>query len=253
MRLALLSDVHGNTFALDAVLADVEAQGGADAFWVLGDLAAIGPDPIGAVERIAALPEARFTRGNTDRYLTNGDRPGPQPHEVADDPERLKQIVEGDRGFAWSQGMITAAGLLGWFEGLPVEERLTLPDSTRLLGVHASPGRDDGPGLTAKQSDDELAAMLDGCEADLVVTGHTHRAIDRRVGDMRAVNLGSVSLPPTADDLRASYVLLDASADGYRLEHRRVDYDREAVIEQAERVRYPGTAFIASFLRGGMA
>ena len=251
MRLALLSDVHGNTVALDAVLDDVAAQGGVDVYWALGDLAAIGPDPLGAVERLRALPDVGFTRGNTDRYITVGDRPGPPASEVAADPDRLARVVEAERAFAWSQGVITGAGLLDWFERLPMEQRLTLPDGTRLLGVHASPGRDDGPGLTAEQSDAEIGASLDGCDAELVVAGHTHRPIDRRVGDVHVVNLGSVSLPPTPDDLRASYVLLDASEDGYRVEHRRVDYDRDAVIEHGRRVRYPGTEFVASILRGG--
>ncbi len=53
MRMALLSDIHGNSIALDAVLGDIQSQGGVDAYLILGDLAAIGHGPIGALERIA--------------------------------------------------------------------------------------------------------------------------------------------------------------------------------------------------------
>ncbi len=52
MRIALLSDIHGNSIALEAVLEDIQAQGDVDAYWVLGDLAAIGYDPVGVLERL---------------------------------------------------------------------------------------------------------------------------------------------------------------------------------------------------------
>ncbi len=60
MRLVLLSDIHGNSVALDAVLAEVERRGGADHDGFLGDLVALGHDPIGVLDRISALPGAAF-------------------------------------------------------------------------------------------------------------------------------------------------------------------------------------------------
>ena len=70
MKIAILSDIHGNSIALDAVLADIEHAGGVDGYWLLGDFAAIGPDPVGVLEQIRALPNALFLRGNTDRYAS---------------------------------------------------------------------------------------------------------------------------------------------------------------------------------------
>jgi hypothetical protein len=75
--------------------------------------------------------------------------------------------------------------------------RLTLPDGTRVLGVHASPGRDDGPGIQLNHSNDQLEQRMAGCEADLVIVGHTHVPLDRHVGRVYVVNLGSVSNPVT--------------------------------------------------------
>ena len=77
MRVALLSDIHGNSIALDAVLSDIEQAGGVDEYWALGDLVALGHDPIGVVERLASLPGLSLVRGNTDRYVVTGDRPPP--------------------------------------------------------------------------------------------------------------------------------------------------------------------------------
>lgn len=54
MRTAILADTHGNSFALDAVLADIQQRGGVDGYWILGDLASIGVDPAGVLERWAA-------------------------------------------------------------------------------------------------------------------------------------------------------------------------------------------------------
>ncbi len=144
MRLVILSDIHGNPIALDAVQADIQSQGEVDAYWVLGDFAALGYDPVTPLENITALPHASFTRGNTDRYVVTGDLPVP-PEKALQDPTLLPEIIEAVRSFSWTRGYLSAAGWLDWLMNVPLEVRLTLPDGTRLLGVHASPGRDDGP------------------------------------------------------------------------------------------------------------
>src|SRR5919199_3295422 len=148
-RLAILSDVHGNPIALDAVLRDIEERGGVDGYWVLGDLAALGYDPATTLARLAALPNVRVVRGNTDRYLVTGERPPDVPTLEAAQANAavIPHLVEVEQGFTWTQGYVTATGWLDWLAALPVEERLTLPDGTQLLGVHASPGHDNGPGL----------------------------------------------------------------------------------------------------------
>src|ERR1700733_1502534 len=180
MRIALLSDIHGNDIALNAVLADVIARGGADAYWILGDLVALGPRPVQVLEILAALPNARFIRGNTDRYVGLGDRPSPSLDEVRKNPELLNSLVEVANPFAWTQGMVTAAGWLEWLQGLPLEMTSTLPDGTRFIGVHASPGRDDGPGILPDMAPTEIAELVAGCLADLVCVGHTHRPSEHR-------------------------------------------------------------------------
>jgi predicted phosphodiesterase len=249
MRIALLSDIHGNPIALDAVLADVAAEGGADAFWVLGDLAAIGYDPAAPIRSALELPNVRFGRGNTDRYLVTGERPGPTLEDARRDPDLLPRMVEMAHSFAWTQGYLTAAGWLSWLADLPLEQRLTLPDGTRLLGVHAAPGLDDGPGVHPGLTDADLGALLAAAEADLICVAHTHVPLDRSVAGGRVVNLGSVSNPLTAD-LRASYVLLDAAASGYRLRHRQVAYDLNAVIAAIRASRHPTAELIVRHFRG---
>ncbi len=247
MRVALLSDIHGNSVALDAVLKDIAAQGGTDAYWILGDLVALGPDPIRVLEQLTALPNAQFIRGNTDRYVAFGDRPGPTSQEVIANPSLLTSLIEVANTFAWTQGMITAGGWLNWLRNLPLELNITLPHGARILGVHASPGNDDGPGVRPNMRPNELAELFAGCGAALVCIGHTHLPSEQNWNGVHIVNPGAVSLSLTTDKA-ASYALLEFADGSYRLQHRRVHYDRAAVIDRLNDIGHPGRAFLINHL-----
>ena len=252
MRVALLSDIHGNPIARDAVLADVDSIGGVDEYWVLGDIVALGHDPIGVLERLHALPAMIALRGNTDRYVVTGERPPPSIEDAATDPELVRTVAEVAGSFGWTEGRLAGTRWIDWLRDLPTHFRRTLPDGTRVLAVHASPRSDDGPGIDPRATDDAQAALLEGCDADVVFGGHTHRPVDRRVGSARAVNLGSVS-NPVAPDLRASYVILHADADDHRIEHRRVEFDRDAVITALEQLNHPGRDWLIGHHRGAVS
>lgn len=248
VRIGVVSDVHGNRHALDAVVADARAQG-VDRWWALGDLVAIGPDPVPTLELLANLPDVLVTRGNTERYVLTGDRPPPRPAEVMANPALFPLYGVIQRSFAWTCGALAAQDWLGWLSVLPLEIRTVLPDGTRVLGTHASPGRDDGDGITPHRDEADLRSDLDGAGADIVVAGHTHQPTDRLVGAIRALNVGSVSNPVT-DDLRASYVVFHADRHGHRVEHRRVAYDRDAFLRSVARSGHPSADYIASFQLG---
>jgi predicted phosphodiesterase len=247
MRIALLSDIHGNEIALRAVLEDIAARGGADAYWILGDLVALGPQPVRVLEILSGLPNARFIRGNTDRYVGWGDRPSPSVEEAEKDSRLLGALVEVANTFAWTQGMITASGWLPWLQALPSEIRSTLPGGTRFLGVHASPGRDDGPGIVPLMNTTEIAPLLKNCNADLVCVGHTHCPSEHKVDGVHVVNLGAVSLSITADKY-ANYVLLDTQKDAYHVQNHSVPYDRAAVIDQLNCIGHPGRGYLIRHL-----
>lgn len=249
MRIALLSDIHGNSIALDAVLTDIQSQGNINEYWLLGDYCAIGSDPAGVLERISNLPRARFIRGNTDRYIVANQESDPHPANVAVGPGQIEKLIEVQRSFAWTQGAVTITGWFDWLTRLPVEIRITLPNGTRVLLVHASPGQDDGDGIYPTHTEAELKNILNGCNADVVCVGHNHWVVDRTVNGVRVLNPGSISnpLPP---DLRASYMLIEANEVGYQVQVRRVEYDRDAAIDQVRQIRHPAADYITRFLRG---
>lgn len=246
VRLAVLSDIHGNPVALDAVLADVDRRGGAQNYLVLGDLVSHGYDPAGVLNRLAQLPHLRALRGNADRWTVTLEWEGPTPTaaEAAANPQHVPTVVGVARAFGWTNGYL-AAGWLDWLGALPIEQRFDLPDGTRVLGVHAAPGRDHGVDVTPEMSDEELASHLVGCGADLVFVGNSHTVVDRRVNGIHVVNPGSISNPlPWIPDKRASYALVEASADTYDVRVHRVAYDREAWVRAIERSHVPNAEWL---------
>lgn len=248
MKAAILADIHGNSIALENVLQDAENLE-VDEYWFLGDFAAIGPDPVGVLERITDLPQARFIRGNTDRFLVTGELPWRPLDEAIKDPALIETYVEVACSFAWTTGAVATAGWLPWLRDLPLDLQISLPDGSRVLAVHAAPGTDDGMGININTTEEELSACLTKVEADLVLVGHTHLPFDRRAGPVRVVNPGSIS-NPFPPDLRAVYAVLEADETGYTIDHRRVDYDREAVVRAVQERNHPALSYIRRFMNG---
>jgi predicted phosphodiesterase len=200
------------------------------------------------VEALRALPLVDFVRGNTDRYVVTGEQPS--PHATAADAVGDLELVERfghmSAQIGWTRGALSEAGHLDWLETLPDDLRLDLADGASLLGVHASPGSDHGPGIDTISSDEQLATLLAGCDADLVVGGHTHYATDRRVGRTRALNPGSVGLPRGHEG--AAWMLIEADDRGTRIELRRARFDVDEVAADLHARRYPNAAFVESIL-----
>lgn len=249
MRIALLADIHGNSIALDAVLADIQRRGGVDAYWILGDLCAIGHDPAGVLDRLSALPNALYVRGNADRYVFTGELPDPSFEQVRANPDLIPLLAEVVGSFNWTKGCLTGRGWLGWLAALPTEQRLTLPDGTRVLLVHSTPDSDEGHGFNPALSDHILRAKTDQIDADLICVGHFHLPMDRRLDGVRVVNPGPVS-NNFAPDLRAAYAILSADPDGYAIQFHRAAYNLEAAKEAVRQSGNPGAPYQLRFLDG---
>jgi predicted phosphodiesterase len=247
MRLALIADIHGNSIALDAVLADAAKQQVTD-YCFLGDLVD-GPDPSGVLERISSLPDACFIAGNTENHIITGKAPSLSLESVKHKPERLMMFQEATASWAWTKGWLCATGWFDWLCALPIEHRVVLPNSARLLGVHASPGFADGPGVGPHTSDEELAEMIADCQADIVCVAHTHIAFVREIEGVLVINPGPVS-NPLAPDLRAAYAILDVDLQNVEIIHRRVEYDHKAVIEAVQQAHHPAERFIIDHQHG---
>ncbi len=192
MKLGIVADIHGNDVALRAVLKDAD-RFEVDRWWALGDLVLFGPRPVEVLELLHGLPDIGMLRGNTDRYVLTGEQPA--PHATVADAARSIDLMERyaamAAGIAWTRGVLDQAGLLDVLTGLPAQLRLRLPGGATVLGVHASPRADDGPGIDPGIADEQLGQLLAGSDADFVIGGHAHFAADRLIGGIRALNPGS--------------------------------------------------------------
>ncbi len=240
MKIAVTSDIHGNVLALEAVLADLERQGGADHIVVTGDMVAYGPAPNEVFAILRGLSNAHFLQGNTDRYLLEKNYPSTGGDEWKD-----KLLLS----FRWTAEHMEA-GVLHFLETLPLS--LTIREGDwRMLAVHASP-RSDEEGLTTTTSDDDFDRMgIDPAAVDLLVCGHTHVPLDRTIRGVRVVNVGSVGLP--FDGIpRACYALISVTPGGATAPEivlRRVTYDVEKVVEQFYAADHPAADISAYNLR----
>jgi putative phosphoesterase len=220
MTVAALYDVHGNLPALEAVLAEVEA----DRILCGGDLVA-GPMPVECLERLRGLG-ATFIRGNTDRAVMQGGE-GEDPWS-----EQLRwvgeQLNEDQRDFVRS-----------WPHPLSLDVEGLGP----VLFCHGSP-RSDEEILTAITPPKRLDPILDGVREEVVVCGHTHVQFERRVGDTLLVNAGSVGMPYEGETGIASWALL-----GPDVELRRSRYDPEAAADAIRATGYPeADAFVVEYV-----
>jgi predicted phosphodiesterase len=201
------------------------------------------------LDRLAQLDPLTAIVGNTDVYVRSGMRPRPFPHEVQADPSLLPAFEEVALSIGWTQGAVATNHGMAFLDALPLDARMTLPDGTRVLCVHAEPGKENGRGLRPNIDMADLTTTFDVGAADLIFVGHTHWPTNVQLGATHAVNVGSVG-NPIVQRLPATYVLLDADDTGYRVRHRLVPYDVKAALAHLESVRFSAPDYPASFLRG---
>ena len=211
MATIVLSDLHGNVPALEAVLDDVARQSlPVDRFVVLGD-ALPGPMPVELLHRLRSLAApTTFLRGNGEEDVLTAFDSGP-PARV---PPAFHEMLR------WVAHRLPDE-LRDFLRTWPLTHRLDHPVLGRVLFCHATPA-DANVVFTRVTPEDRLRPIFDAADADLVVCGHTHLPFDRRVGETRIVNAGSVGMPfgrPGAD-----WLILDA--DGVHARH--TDYDVQA-------------------------
>src|SRR6266705_3517786 len=203
MRLAVLSDVHSNLPALQAVLADVDRIA-PDGIWVAGDLVGYNPWPNEVLE-ILRERHVRAIRGNHDRGAIGGDTSW--FNELA---------AEGVR---WTRIHLAPAGV-GYLKDLEDRTRSTMPEGVVAM-YHGSPRNDDE--YVFPWTADE--ALVQKAGAPFVILGHTHLPMARSFRSGLLVNPGSVGQPRDSDP-RAAWGLLDLTRRTFAI--RRVPYDLDA-------------------------
>lgn len=222
MRIAIFSDVHGNLVALEAVLEAIRRDEAPDALFVAGDLVLLGPRPAESLALLRSLDGARFVMGNTDEYLIN----------------RADDVPEVD--FARAR---LSADDMAFVAALPFEQRLEVAPGHELLVVHANP-RDLEGVIKPGSADALIRPWFVDVTAEVVAFGHYHVPFVRQLDQWTLVDVASVGMPRDGDQ-RAVYAILSWDRGAWRVEHRRVPFDIEAVAHDYVDVGFPDAAHAA--------
>lgn len=231
LRVALISDLHGNIRALDAVLADARRRG-ANRVVCLGDTATLGPRPREVLARLRTL-EGPFIMGNHDDFLLDHDL----IHQYTEAPIVVESV-------AWCQDVVTPSDLdfLRTFEATHAFDL----DGTSVLFFHGSP-TDHMHDMLATDPPDVVDAALGDAQGTVLVCGHTHLQMLRQHRGRLLVNPGSVGMPfrePPAGGApvlmpHAEYGMLEGKDGAVSVSLHRVSFDTRAHLADLREVDHP--------------
>lgn len=219
MRIALLADIHGNLFALDAVLADIH-QRNVEQILCLGDVASGGPQPCEAIQRLREIG-CPIVMGNTDAWLLE-----PRMRERESEFARRNQEIE-----FWSSQQLSEEdkAFLRTFQPTITQQ---INGTKTLLAYHGSP-RSFREAILPTTPDAELDAIFGGLSGEILVGGHTHLQMFRRYREKLVLNPGSIGMamdrtfpfeevhnPPWAE-----YAILNIDGNSLDVEFHRIPFD----------------------------
>jgi len=255
MKIAVLSDIHGNLRAFEAVLADMASVGEVDEIWCLGDLAGFGPQPGACVERVRTLQEQygeqkfKVIGGNTDRYILFGTRPANRmvAQDEAQKASHLGFIRGRDTALNWGLGKLAWADY-EFMAKLPGRELRTRVDGYGMvIGYHGIPGDDESNALKPDSPDEEATDALLDRQGRMGIGGHTHLSMDRDLGRWRAVNPGSVGMSFRHAGM-AEWALVTFENGEATVDLRGVRYDMMQMMRDIEQSDYPEAEWLRNFM-----
>ena len=227
-RIAILSDIHGDTTALEAVIADARALGATE-YWLLGDILLPGPGREDLFELLDEIPITAAVRGNWDDCVLealDGDYGLEDPQEIQ--LLRLTQyLMEGlDRK------------RIDWLRSLPLMEKKEV-NGIRFSLTHNLPEKNYGGDLRPANATENFDQLLDD-QTDVAIYGHVHKQLLRYGSQgQQIINPGTIGMPyfdwMPLQNHRAQYALIDVEEDGVtNLQFRKVAYDYEAELQDAK-------------------
>ena len=227
-RIAILSDIHGDTRALEAVIADARALGATE-YWLLGDILLPGPGREDLFDLLDAIPITAAVRGNWDDCVLealDGEYGLEDPQEIQ--LLRLTQYV--------MEGLEPKR--IDWLRSLPLVEKKEV-NGIRFSLTHNLPKKNYGGDLRPANATENFDQLLDD-QTDMAIYGHVHKQILRYGSQgQQILNPGTIGMPyfdwEPIQNHRAQYALIDVEEDGVtNLQFRKVAYDYEGELQDAK-------------------
>lgn len=241
MKIAVISDIHGNLQALEAVLESISKEN-CDKIYCLGDLAMAGPQPNETINKIKDLLNKgnfELIQGNTDEYL------GKNSDEMYELINKANPIMAS--AYNKDRQEISEENL-AFLKSLPVKKEIEI-NGVKILLVHGSP-RANNENIFPELKIEQIEEMLVGVEADLIFCGHTHQPCGYQTNTKQTVvNVGSVGRPLN-EYPKACYLLLEffENTGEFFVEHKLINYDKEKASEILKKRGFDGADKLASML-----
>jgi putative phosphoesterase len=242
-RIAVLSDVHGNLGALEAVRKALKKEK-PDVVLIAGDLVMNGPEPGATVDAIRDMERdgAIVVQGNTDIAVADADYAAAFPwYYESGVPDPVKAVAE------WAHDALEDEHL-AWLRRLPAERRVRIGDDLVLV-THASPGSQT-QGFDRDLDPSTVVERMSRTDARVICCGHTHLPEVREFGWKLIVNDGSAGYAFDGDPT-ASWALVTLDGEAATAEIRRTDYDVLATANAISARGLPGDVYRAATVRTG--
>lgn len=236
MRIAVLSDLHANEPALEAVMNDVIEQQ-CEGVFCLGDIALAGPNPKEVTDFVMAQNDWTVIQGNTDKMIAQY---GPEVVEFLEAQYPIMANAIAD------DVSILDASHRAYLENLSPQLSLTVEDCSVLL-VHGSP-RANNEDILPNMPLEQVEEIIEGTTEKLILCGHTHIPCGYQTNSgQTVVNVGSVGRPMT-EEPKACYAVIDFSQGSFEVRHRFVGYDNELAAKVVSQRNFVGADRLADLL-----
>ena len=239
MKIAVISDIHGNMEAIEAVMADIESKE-CDKLFVLGDYAMAGPEPSDAVRFFMNKsndPNVTMIQGNTDLMVS--DFSLERYNILKAKAPVMAEALQDDTKLLSAQEKI-------FLKTLPIQKEVYV-DGIKILLVHGSP-RKNNEDILPDTPMSEVEEMLKGVDADIVLCGHTHIPCGFQTSKKQTVvNAGSIGRPFTQEP-KSCYLTITIENGKYVLEHFFVEYDKQSASNKLKNRNFWGADKLAETL-----
>lgn len=239
MKIAVISDIHGNMQALEAVLESIK-QENCEKIFCLGDLAMAGPEPSKMIDKIRNLmQETDFTliQGNTDEMIANCDNQ--MLHVLRENNPVMANALEADV-------LEVSEEQKNFLRNLPKTQEITV-DGVKILLVHGSP-RKNNENIFPDLKIEEVEEMIKDTDANIIFCGHTHVPCGYQTNtNQTVVNTGSVGRP-FSEEPKSCYAIMEVDKGTFTVKHNLVDYDVKTASDILAKRGFDGCEKLAAML-----
>lgn len=239
MKIAVISDIHGNLDALNAVMEDIKKEE-CERVFVLGDYAMAGPEPSATIDWFFQKQfdsNFKMIQGNTDFMIANYN-------------EELYETIK-TKAPIMAEALKNDVSVINpiqkdFLRDLPVQLQVE-EEGVKILLVHGSP-RKNNEDILPNTPIEEVEKMLENVDADIVLCGHTHLPCGFQTSKKKTVvNVGSIGRPFT-ENPKSCYLKLTISNGKCLFEHKFVDYNKEHASEKLKKRDFTGAEKLAEML-----